>query len=143
MGVREPKLSSWRKMEVCRWLAEKKYTQTQIAEMCEVTPDAVSKFAKRNASIIEEIRNNLEDEMAGMWVAKKKNRIAYLMRQVELVENVLDAGVEVDPSMLRAGQAAIKQIAEELGQLPSRLTVVQAPQEVRYIVEGVDPSDVT
>lgn len=143
MGVREPKLSSWRKMEVCRWLAEQKYTMTQIAEMCDVTPDAVSKFAKRNAGIIEEIRNNLEDEMAGLWVAKKRNRIAYLMRQVELVEEAQADGVELDGAILRAGQSAIKAIAEELGQLPSRLTVVQPPQQVTYIIEGdIDPQDV-
>ncbi len=142
MGVREPKLAGYRKMQVCRWLAERKYTQTQIAEMLDCTPGAVANFAKRNADIINEIRENLEDEFAGMWIAQKRNRVAEYQAQADRLRLLIEQYDEPDAALIRAHQAALKAVAEEMGQLPSRLTVVQTPKEFVYKVDAGEDVDV-
>lgn len=133
------------------------HTQGQLAEQYGVTQPAISQFASRHAETIQAIRDDASNEFAGLALAEKHNRIAAL---VDLYEQSLvstpkitnKGTVVIDPETGefvreidgRLAAQVIKQIAEELGQLPNRLTVAgEIGVRTNYTVAGVDPKGLT
>lgn len=129
-------------LRVKRQLAEGKLTHQEIAEELELDRSTISFFAKKHRAEIEEIRADIENEFAGLWVAKKAARIA---EYTEVIEKI-DVLLEMDPSandrsaLLGRKQQALKSIAEELGQLTARHEV---SAKVNYKVNGVSAEDLT
>ena len=113
---------------IVRELALGLRTRAEIARQFGVTKGAVTRFAQRNAREIDELRAAIGDEvreqLAGMWIASQEHRI-------RLYQTI----AETDPDN-KSVIAALKAVAEELGQLPPRAQVVVMP--VTHIVEGVD-----
>lgn len=128
------------KLRLLRELALANKTQRQIAEEYDCAVSSVNEFMKRNAEAINDIRENAEDEFAGLWVAKKKNRIAAYEEQIAFLQERIDRGAEDDPQgALKVAQAALKMVAEEMGQLTARVAVqADVNARVQYVVEGVD-----
>jgi predicted transcriptional regulator len=124
-------------LDLCRELASKEQTRTALAEKYGVSQPAISQFAKRHAQRIEEIRANLDDEFAGLWIAKKRNRITAYQADVELIDTKAqkDGATMADADMIRVKTTIMKAVAEELGQLPARVTVTVTP--VEHIFMGV------
>jgi len=155
------KLGGLRKREIIRLLAAEEISRSEIARRYDVSPAAVTLFAQRNEEEIAAVRADMNDAFAGILIANKANRLeAYqelyevattpapkLAANGKVVQDIIvdpetgEASVgtvmEVD---VRAAAQVLKQAAEEMGQLPTRLQV-QGGLDVttNYRIEGVDP----
>lgn len=135
----------WIKRQLCRDLALANMTQRELAAKYDCVQSSIFEFAERNAAEITAIRDNAADEYAGLWIADKQNRIAVYAEQVEMVRAELADGDVEDrgAGLMRVAQAALKGVAEELGQLTVRTrSEVSADVLVRSEVVGVDPADI-
>lgn len=100
-----------------------------------VSQTSMSAFKRRHAMEIEEVRNHLADEYAGVWVAQKINRIREYQEAAEkMAEGKSPRNAEVLTSILKA-------VAEELGQLPARQQVNVSTENVTYQIVGIDVGD--
>jgi hypothetical protein len=115
-------------------LGEKSGRELALQYGCSQT--SISAFKKRHVMEIEEVRNNLADEYAGVWVAQKMARIQeYQVAAEKMANGTSPRNQEVLVSILKA-------VAEELGQLPARTQVQVNTQQVTYQIVGVDPDDI-
>jgi len=125
---------------LARDLAAGGQTQVELADKYSVTQQAISDFARRERDMIDAIRDDFANEFAGLWIARKEARLAAYERDVDDVERV-EGEDGVTPELRRVKQAALRAVAEELGQLPARLSV-QMEGTIKTIIEGIDPMDV-
>lgn len=152
------RLGGLRHREVVRLLAAEEISQADIARRYDVTTSAVTQFKQRHAEEIAAVRADMDDEFAGIAIASKVNRVALLQqiaeKALEPVPKVSANGkvayvtnedgesemvMEVDA---RAAMAALKQVAEELGQLVQRSQVSgDMNTTTTYRIEGVSPAD--
>lgn len=110
-------------------------TGVELAEIYGVSTTSISQFKKRHSLEIEEVRNNLADEYAGVWVANKLNRIKeYQTAAEKMASGATPRNQEVLVSILKA-------VAEELGQLPARSNTNIQAEQVVYQVVGIDVDD--
>lgn len=136
-----PLTKPWNRVVVIQQLADGKLSNTEIAEKWGITPQAISQFGKRYAAEIEAQRADLENEFAALWVADKHKRIAVLQQDIEqadFLQSIIPTGDS--GAVARVKHAALKQVAEELGQIPNK-TQVQHTGKVEYNIVGVDTSD--
>jgi predicted transcriptional regulator len=119
---------------LCRELAMAEVSQNELARRHGVTKSAVSQFARRHAARIAEIREHLDDQFAGLWIADKANRLAVYQHEVEAI-----AG-NTHHEWVKAKATLLKNVAEETGQLPPRATAVIVP--VVHIIEAGGEIDV-
>lgn len=112
-----------------RELAGGEVTQTELAAKYGVTTAAMTYFKQRHADRIAEVRQNLDNEFAGLWAARKAARIDALQRDIEIADGLLDPGSPgddgvlsegPDPAWARVKAQALRMIAEELGQIPNK-----------------------
>lgn len=111
-------------------------TGAELAVQYGVSQTSISQFKKRHALEIEEVRNNLADEYAGVWVAQKIDRI----REYQQAAEKMAAGSS--PRNAEVLVSILKAVAEELGQLPARTQVNVANTNVTYEIVGIDPDDI-
>lgn len=135
----------WRKRTLIRELAEGERTMRQLAETHGVAVSSIHEFSTRHAEEITHVRDNLEDEFAGLWVAKKSNRLAEYEADLDMIAEKLaeaeESGME-PKDLVAAKHRALRAVAEELGQLPNRMSVsAEVQTRVTYTVPGVDVSD--
>lgn len=135
----------WRKGALIRELAEGERSQVALAGQYGVVQSSISEFAARHADEIAFVRENLEDEFAGIWVAKKTNRLREYEADLERIADALDvpdSGGMEEKDLIAAKHRALRAVAEELGQLPNRMSVsAEVQTRVTYTVPGVDVSD--
>lgn len=138
--MREKWARGHRKQLILRDLAEGKMTYGKIAEKFGISVSRVSDIARWPASreIIEAMRQDLEDQFAGLWVAKKQNRIADYEQQIEDIDETMRNALTVDPALVRARAALVRSVAEEMAQLPNRVTVQVQKRRVENLLDGVD-----
>lgn len=120
------------KYRLQRALAEDKYSQRELAKQFGVSQSAISQFNARWSEVIEEIRQDTENEFAGLYLAEKKNRIAEYLQSVEDLSD--------KPQYARSHHNALRSIAEELGQLRHN---VESNVNVTYDMPGVSKEDLT
>lgn len=143
-GERAPLERPWRRVQLIQELARNDRTQKALADKYGVSQASVSAFKDRHRERIEEVRQDLENEFAGMWIADKRKRLEVLMSDVELIEEFLgDIAMwdEDSPQFLRLKKEILKQAADELGQIPQRVNVNVGGRKVTYVIEGVDMED--
>jgi predicted transcriptional regulator len=122
-------------MDIIRLLAVNELTQKAIAERYGVQQSAVSSFSRRYADRIAEVRAELDNALAGLWIAKKENRVAHYM---DMAEESDDVNLDADwNERRRVKAAALRAVADELGQIPNRSTVT-VDQTVRFEVSGAE-----
>lgn len=153
------KLGGLIRRKLVREIALGELNYAALAEKYEVNPSAISYFAKRHADEIKAVREKADDEFAGLLITQKGFRLGALQ---DLLERALTEVPKVAPSgrvvyvtdpetgqetMVKeiAGELAakvLKQAAEEMGQLPTRLQL-SGRMEVAttYAVDGVAPDD--
>ena len=125
----------WVKHRLIRDFALGEKSGRDLALEYGVSQTSISAFKKRNAMEIEEVRNNLADEYAGVWVAQKINRIReYQSAAEKMASGTAPRNQEVLVSILKA-------VAEELGQLPARQQVNVSTENVTYQIVGIDVGD--
>lgn len=121
------------KHKLLRDLALGELTGNELAEKYNCSRPAISQFKRRHEIEIDEIRGALADEYAGVWVAKKLDRLkAYQQKVEEMLDGRSPRNAEVMATLLKA-------VAEELGDLPARTQVNVSNQSVTYQVVGIDP----
>lgn len=120
---------------ICRLLAAGELSQRQIASRFGITQNRISEINRQQARRIDAIRAAMDDEFAGLWIADKTARLANYEGDVEALAS--EDGVEAK----RARAAIMKIVAEEMGQLPARLSLTVNP--VIHIIEGVNMEDLT
>lgn len=123
---------AWVKHRLIRELALGDKTQAALAEQYGVTPGSITIFKQRHHTAIEDVRADLLDEFASLWIAKKVNRVAEYQDDVDKLSDSTETDV------LKVKHAALKAVAEELGQLPSRYGVSVGSASITYKIEGVD-----
>ena len=129
-------IAPWHKLALLRELAAGDTKHGMLAKKYGMSPQSLSNFAKRYASEIEDIRENFADQFAGMPYAKKRNRIMKYAEEIERLDNHPNAD---HFEWSKARQNALRNIAEELAQLPPRQQVTVIP--VAHIIEGIDLND--
>jgi len=155
MGDQVPgKLAGLVHRKLVRELALGEESQTQLAEKYDVSQPAISAFAKRNAEEIAAVRANADDEFAGLLIVQKAYRLGTLE---QLLREAMKPTTKVAPSgrvaydedgnaikemNLDAASKLLKQAAEEVGQLPNRITLDgRVNVHTSYTVVGVEPED--
>lgn len=136
------KIFGHKKLELIRHLATGDHTQSELAQMYGVSEPRISQFKRENAAAIAACRAQLDDsdEFAGLWIVEKAKRVAEYQSDVErLNEAMKDA---LDPTGLRIKHNALLRVAEEMGQLPTKVQAQVETKIVRYVIEGVDPEAV-
>ncbi len=126
----------WVKHRLIRDFALGEKTGRELAEIYGVSANSISTFKRRYALEIEEVRNNLADEYASVWVADKMKRIQEYQEAAEKMANGSSPrNAEVLVSILKA-------VAEELGQLPARTQVNVSTETTVYEIVGVSADDI-
>lgn len=139
--------------QVIRDVAHGGMSQTKLAEKYGVSQQAISQFCQRHAQEIEAVRAAADEEFAGILIAQKETRLAAYQDLYEAAvaeRPVHDArtgrvmvGNDGLPIMESDGNLAakvLKQAAEELGQLPNRLTLAgEVGVKTNYVIDGIDP----
>jgi hypothetical protein len=130
------------RLELIRHLAIEDLGSAKLAKKYGVGTNAISMFKKRHKREIMEFRSNLDDEYVGLWIATKRDRIAELQEMADIlgeaIASLVEAG-QVDTDLMKARAGFLKQVSEELGQLPPRQQVVSA--QVTHIVQGVSADE--
>ncbi len=137
-------------MTLIRALALGEKTNAELAREREVTASAIKEFSKRHAAAIAEVKANVADEFAGLWIAQKRERVSAYQQNAEILAAEIEAlrdgrvavhGGDADSEdaedgaetaddisgalgrLTRAYDRALRSVAEELGQLPTRMVV--------------------
>jgi hypothetical protein len=151
------------RVALIRDLAEGKLTQARLADKYQASKEGIRDFAKRHKEDIEYAKGHIEDKMLGLWVADKANRIAAYQDDIELTDEQLVAALEgrlavsttdadgvttwervedlsdVIGRLLRGKHRALRSVAEERGELPSRIALhMEDAAKVHHVIEGVD-----
>jgi hypothetical protein len=132
-SYRYPLTRGYVKDRLMRELAIGDKTMTALAKEYGVTTGRISQFNKEFETRIMQIRENLADEFAGLWIADKRARLAELEEMADRI------GPSRDPNKMRLVKELLKQAAEELGQIPTKANVTIDQHRITYAVEGVDP----
>lgn len=159
------------RLKLIRALALGEKTNAELAREREVTASAIKEFARRHAAAIAEVKVNVTDTMAGLWIAQKHERVAAYQQNAELIAREIEAltdgrvtvhggdederdehGEDDDATadvsgaigrLTRAYDRALRSVAEELGQLPTRMIVKsEGGGAVHVYGSGVDTDKV-
>lgn len=108
-------------------------THGQIGQQYGVSRQYIGQLNQDRAAEVDAIRRDLDDEFAGLWIASKAARLAALAEEYQRASNSSKAG---HFEWIRTRMQILHATAEELGQLPPRMTTVVVP--VAHVIEGVD-----
>ena len=135
-GTKNALERGWVKHRLIRDLAVAERSQTELAEAYGVSKNSITNFKRRHYMEIEEVKNNLADEYASLWVADKRKRIAEYQEAVEKM------ATGKTPRNMEVLNNLLKSVAEEMGQLPARTQVNVSTETTVYEIVGVDPEDI-
>jgi hypothetical protein len=143
----------WNRRRLIHELARGEVKQSDLAVRYDVSRVAITDFKARHADAIEQVRADLENEFAGLWIADKTNRLMALQDDIEhiatrltstdledaLADYVRDDDIDsderkrraervadalaADPAWMRLRHQALRAAADELGQIPNKTTV--------------------
>jgi transposase-like protein len=120
-------------------IATGNHSYAALARQHGVTRSAISQFAARHQLAILDARQALDDDTAALWVSRRRDRLAEIQQTIEDLDAQLDAQPEDRAQLWRLRLQAIRQAAEETGQL--RDTAPVHTVEIR--LNGVDLDQLT
>ena len=134
------------KMTLMMYLAEEFHTHEQLASIFKVERSRIAQFARVNQSQIEELRKEIladvKEQLTHLWVARKDYRLGEYQQSIEDIEEWILRSIMYgrvpDTQLLKTKFAALHAVAEELGDLPTRVAITQNTTTVNYSLEGVD-----
>lgn len=149
-----------------RDIVDAKMNTRALCDKYGCTADGLASFKRRHRDTIETVKANLENKLAGLWIADKWQRVASYQTTVEIADDEIakaregrlstlgrvrgDDDVEYQVELVtdisdvigrleRARHRALRSAAEELGQLPSRVALMfDDAKKVKHLIEGVD-----
>jgi hypothetical protein len=152
----------WRKQWLLGKLARSEGTHRDLAQALGVVPSAVGMFARRHEAEVEALREALAQQLTGLWIADKLSRLAEMQTDVEDINNIIADKIEAAtpspvnplepgderadkpsatedlPVWLRTKLSILRGAAEELGQIPNKVTMQVGGSIVTYKIDGVD-----
>lgn len=117
-----------RRRRLQREIAVGEKTMRQLAREYGVDVKSITKFRDRHEAVIADMRQAIDDEFAGLWIAQKAERLS------EMTELYGDG---VSPRDRETKLSVLRHAAEELGQIPNR-TTIDFTQPVHVVIEGGD-----
>lgn len=164
---RYPLERPWIRWQLVRELALKEETRAQLARRYGVDRSAMTQFAQRHTAAIAAVEREIENEMAGLWIAQKRNRIAVYQQDVEEITKLVERDVDPStapnrpadrddpgagqivvlgakvPSLLRVKAQILHQVAEELGELSVKISVEaqELGNQIASLVEELSRND--
>lgn len=133
MDKRTHRLSPPQRLQLLRDWAGGGFNQSELSDVYGISQSAISQYIRKHAVEVEELRNDMDNPFSGLAYARKYNRIALYEDEIERLSEVPNADHH---EWSKARQMAARYIAEELGDLPPRATVMVVP--VTHIVENVN-----
>lgn len=135
-------LSGIKRRELVRDLAEGALSTADLAVKYEITEGYVNRFAGRNREQIFSLRFDPDDEIGALWISRLAARVESLQADVEHIDELLEEGKagRTPARLLEVKHAALRQAAEQLGQLRPDPYGNGAIREIEYRVVGVDPA---
>ncbi len=137
-GERDPLERALHRRALQEDLAKSGKSQAELAIKYGVTQGAISSFKKRHQAKIDLIREEAGDRYAGILIAKQEARL-------EAYQEMYEAAVQAGDTKSQALAARVlRQVAEELGHLPGRITLAgEVGTRTTYDLPGVSPEDLT
>lgn len=146
---------AWNRHALVVALAKGEKTQRQLAGEFGVLQQTISDFASRNAEEIQAVRDNSMSEYTGLALADKANRLALYEELIETLRKGTPKVAGKDATYVRDKDGnqvmeidaaninrAVRQIAEELGALPTRVQLTgEIDVKTEYTINGVDPEN--
>lgn len=132
-GSGSRRLTPFDRRKLQRAIAAGEKKRAQIARDFGVSASYVTSFARRYAFEIDQIKAELDNAFAGLWIADKESRILALQAEYVRAANADKADHH---EWIKTRLMALHQAAEELGQLPPRATIAVMP--VVHVIEGID-----
>jgi hypothetical protein len=132
-------LAGHKRLELLQDLAAGDLSFAQLSVKYDRYKTNIFNFAKNHEAEVQAIRDQHGDALAGLWIADKANRVAELQASVDRLVEAQESAARADPALERAVQSALRAVAEELGQLTSKVE----GRHIVYQVTGVDPDDLT
>lgn len=114
-------------------LADDKKTMVQLANEYGVSQPAITAFRDRHNLELLGLQKTLDEEVNDLWIAHKANRIAEYQSNYE---GIGDPGRNV--GLIRVGNELLRMVAEELGQIPTKVGIQVNNQQIHYSIEGID-----
>lgn len=123
------KMTRTEQRQLKRELAAGEVKRTVLAKKYDVTTGYITQFAQRYAREIDEIKDKLDDEFAGLWIADKSKRLdAY----EDLYSQASDHPHAGHHEWIKARAGILSNVAKELGQDHESGTTVN------HIIVGVN-----
>lgn len=120
----------------------------EMATKYNVHRESIILFKQRHKDDIQRLRQAVAEEVVGLWIADKTNRMWEYQQAAEDLEEavraVLNTGATLtkeEVGLLAEKRKIFRHVAEELGQLPPRNAVEVHGATVTYHFEGIDPND--
>ena len=114
-------------------LADDKKTMVQLANEYGVSQPAITAFRDRHNLELLGLQTKLDEEVNDLWIAHKANRIAEYQSNYE---GIGDPGRNV--GLIRVGNELLRLVAEELGQIPTKVGIQVNNTQINYSIEGID-----
>lgn len=134
-GEREPLEKPFTRRQLIRELATLTGTQAALAKKYSVAESSITAFKQRHATEIAAVQAAAEDEFAGLLIAQKEHRLA---AYDDLYDQADRAGDRASATRI------LRNVAEEMGHLPSRVTLAgEIGVTTRYVIDGVGNDDLT
>lgn len=113
---------------------------SELAAAYQVDDQTITNFARKYAIEIVRTRNAAADDaFAPLWVTDKANRVAVLQDDIDaILEREEDQEVGFDEKWTRVKHNALRQVADEMGQLPVRMISRVEGNAVVHVLEGVN-----
>lgn len=134
----------WAKYRLIADLAAMENTQVELAEKYSCVQSTISDFAKRHAAEISAKKQALADDLHGLWVARKADRLAEYQQTIEDIEDFVESTDMSDKDAREAVALklrALRAVADELGQVPQRPAGGGSQTTVTISVDGVAVED--
>lgn len=125
-------LTRLEKRQLAHDLADGTERRSDLARKYRVTPSAITHFAQRHAAEIEDLQAVLFAELNKSWIAHREERILAYQAEFMKIED------KDHHEWVKAKLQILRQVAEEMGQLPPRMTTLLVP--VVHVVEGIADS---
>lgn len=123
------------KLNLLRDLAKGEETSPQLSKRYGITAQRIREIKMENKQKVAEIAADLDSQFAGLWVADKRARLAFYEAELERIASI------GHHEWVKAKAQLLKNIAEEVGQLPPRMSISVMP--VIHILETVDKEELT
>lgn len=143
------------RIRLLRDLAMGEWTPKSLAARYGVSMSAIVAFSEKYADDVAEVgaalSGTLNVETAGIWAARKQERLAELQQGIDDIDATLDElreqGIKwsrAHRDMFRARLELYRMIADELGAYPQRQAPpVRTGNTVTYVIETEDPGALT